>query len=147
MILGSNPSESVYVGRMIEEIKVDIKRSLAKAVNEAFQISKSEDEIPVEIQSNPKFGEFSSSICFELSRETGKTQKEVADAIISNFEKPDFVAEIDVLEARGMHYLDFFLDFPTFGNRVLRKVLESKDEYGRSDSKKGERDCSWNIHR
>lgn len=124
---------------MIEGIRKDIRRSLAKAVRDAFGITKSEDEIPVEIQTNPKFGEFSSSICFELSRETGRTQKEVADAIISTFEKPELVAEIDALEARGMHYLDFFLDFPAFGSGILKSVLTSKDDYGKTDRMKGEK--------
>lgn len=122
---------------MIEDIKAEIRRLLAKAVQDAFQISKKEDEVPVEIQTNPKFGEFSSSICFELSRVTGKSQKEVADALLSKFEKPQIVEKVEVLEARGMHYLDFFLDFPAFGSNVLKDVLSSKDEYGTSDRYKG----------
>ncbi|UCD92938.1 MAG: arginine--tRNA ligase [Methanobacteriota archaeon] len=124
---------------MIEDIRQEIRRALAKAVQDAFQISKEEEGISVEIQSNPKFGEFSSSVCFELARETGKTQKEVAEAILSKFEKPEMVEDIEVLEARGMHYLDFFLDFPRFGTNVLRTVLESKDDYGKSDKYKGEK--------
>ncbi len=124
---------------MIEDIRREIRRALAKAVQTAFQISKEEEDIPVEIQTNPKFGEFSSSICFELARATGKSQKEVADALLSKFEKPEIVEKVEILEARGMHYLDFFLDFPVFGTSVIKDVLSSKDNYGKSDRYKGEK--------
>jgi arginyl-tRNA synthetase len=139
MILGSNPSGPVTVDLMINEIRVEIKKSLAKAVQEAFQISKSPDEILVDIQTKPEFGEFSSNLSIQLMKPTGKRQEEIAQEIISRFEKPELVEKIEVLEAGGVHYLNFFLDFPSFGNKVLKEVLSSKDDYGKSDHHKGQR--------
>lgn len=124
---------------MIDEIRVEIKKSLAKAVQEAFQLSKSPDEIPVDIQTKPEFGEFSSNLCIQLLKPTGKKQEEIALEIILRFEKPELVDKIEVMEAGGVHYLNFFLDFPTFGDRVLREVLSSKDDYGKSDFHKGQK--------
>lgn len=124
---------------MLEEISKGIRRSLARAVKNALQISRDEEEIPLEIQTNPKFGEFSSSICYELSEETDRAQKEVAEDLLSAFERPEMVDRVEVIEARGMHYLDFFLDFPVFGDSVLREVLRMKEDYGNSDRYKGKR--------
>ena len=124
---------------MIDEIRVDIKKSLAKAVQEAFQLSKSPDEIPVDIQTKPEFGEFSTNLCIQLLKPTGKKQEEIAQEIITRFEKPEFVDRIEVTEAGGVHYLNFFLDFPAFGNKVLKEVLSSKDDYGKSDYHKGQK--------
>ena len=124
---------------MIDEIRVEIKKSLAKAVQEAFQLSKSPDDIPVDIQTKPEFGEFSSNLCIQLLKSTGKKQEEIALEIILRFEKPEFVDKIEVMEAGGVHYLNFFLDFPTFGDKVLREVLSSEDDYGKSDYHKGQK--------
>jgi arginyl-tRNA synthetase len=124
---------------MIDEIRVEIKKSLAKAVQEAFQLYKSPDEIPVDIQTKPEFGEFSSNLCIQLLKPTGKKQEEIALEIILRFEKPELVDKIEVMEAGGVHYLNFFLDFQTFGDKVLREVLSSKDDYGKSDYHKGQK--------
>jgi arginyl-tRNA synthetase len=124
---------------MIEEIRNEIKESLAKAVQQAFQLSKSPDEIPVDIQTKHEFGEFSSNLCIQLLKPTGRKQEEIAQEIISRFEKPELVDKIEVMEAGGVHYLNFFLDFPAFGDKVLREVLSSKDEYGKSDYHKGQK--------
>ncbi len=138
VILGSNPSEPVTVGQMIDKIKLEIKSSLAKAVQEAFRISKSEDEIPVDVQTKPEFGEFSTNLCVQLSKPTGKKQEEIAQEIISRFERPDLVEKIEVRDASGVHYLNFFLDFPEFGDKVVREILDLKDDYGKSDYHKGQ---------
>lgn len=124
---------------MIDEIRLEIKKSLAKAVQEAFQITKSEDEIPVDVQTKPEFGEFSTNLCIQLVKPTGKKQDEIAQEIISRFEKPELVEKIEVMEAGGVHYLNFYLDFPTFGDKIIRKVLSSKDDYGKSDYHKGQK--------
>jgi arginyl-tRNA synthetase len=124
---------------MIDDIRVEIKKSLAKTVQEAFQLSMSPDDIPVDIQTKPEFGEFSSNLCIQLIKPTGKKQEEIALEIILKFEKPDLVESIEVMEAGGVHYLNFFLDFQTFGDKVLREVLSSKDDYGRSDYHKGQK--------
>ncbi len=138
MILGSNPSEPVAVDPMIDDIMLEIKKSLAKAVQYAFEITKSPDEILVDIQIKPEFGEFSSNLCVQLIKQTGKNQEEIAQEIVSRFEKPDLVDKVEVMEAGGVHYLNFFLDFPSFGNKVLKEVLSSKDDYGKSDHHKGQ---------
>jgi arginyl-tRNA synthetase len=70
---------------------------------------------------------------------TGKKQEEIALEITLKFEKPEFVDRMEVMEAGGVHYLNFFLDFPEFGDKVLREVLSSKDDYGKSDYHKGQK--------
>jgi len=88
-----------------------------------------EDEIPIDSPPNPKMGDFSSSVAFNMAKKYNRNPKEVADEIISKIadRKPRAVSNI---VATGP-YINFFIDPTDYARIVLGEIRNKKDNYGR----------------
>ena len=80
-------------------------------------------------------GDFASHLALRLSKGTGKTPHEVAQAIVSALPPSPWVARVEV---GGNGFINFFLA-PAALAREVRRVHELGDAYGRSSMGAGER--------
>lgn len=87
-------------------------------------------DIIVEYPGDPTHGDYSCNIALQLSKAVQKPPREVAEIIVENFEKPEFIQTVEIA---GPGFLNFFVA-PDYLIGNLRAVLDAGDEYGKNKS-------------
>jgi len=85
--------------------------------------------IVLESPPSPEFGELSSSMCFELSKQTGRKAREIADQIAEIIDVSGFPL-IRSVKAAGEGYVNFYVNFARFSNLTINSVRALDSEYG-----------------
>jgi len=85
--------------------------------------------IALESPPSPEFGELSSSMCFELSKQTGRKPREIADQIADIIDVSGFPL-IQSVKAAGDGYINFYVNFARFSNLTINSVRALGNEYG-----------------
>src|SRR3989344_3827728 len=101
-----------------------LKKEIAEIIEKKTGIKK--EDILKEIESNSKFADLSLPCFFFAS----KLKKNPAD-ISSELAKLKFSKEIEKAESKGP-YLNFFIDKKIFNERVIKEILNKKEDYGKS---------------
>jgi len=76
-----------------------------------------------------KFGELSSSLCFELAKLTGKKPMEIAEQIVEVVDLSRFPL-VKSVEAAGGGYVNFYVNLSEFAELTLESILTLGREYG-----------------
>ncbi len=99
-------------------------------------------DIGLEFAPAPGFGDISSNICMRLAKSAKKPPLVIAQdtaqkagKILENSSLKEYVREI---KAEGAGFINFYLA-PVYFREVLSRILEKKQDYGRSDLGKGEK--------
>ncbi len=81
-------------------------------------------------------GDLSTNIAMLLTKELKKNPRSIAEEIISNLKyDPAFINKIEIA---GPGFINFFFT-PLFTARIIGRILEEKDSFGRSDTHKGKK--------
>ena len=86
-------------------------------------------QIMLEAPPTPEFGELSSSLCFELAKQTGEKPIEMAEKVVRSIDTSQF-ALILSLKAAGKGYINFYVDLPEFSKLTLESIKALDTEYG-----------------
>jgi len=78
---------------------------------------------------SPEFGELSSSVCFELVKQTGKKPLEIAEQIVEAMDVSGFPL-IRSVKAAGEGYINFYVNFEDFSRLTIESVRGLDTEYG-----------------
>jgi len=78
---------------------------------------------------SPEFGELSSSVCFELAKQTGKKPLEIAEQIVEGIDVSGFPL-IQSVKAAGEGYINFYVNFEEFSRLTVESVRALDAEYG-----------------
>ncbi|MFV0314648.1 MAG: arginine--tRNA ligase [Anaerotignum sp.] len=111
---------------------MDFKMEIAKLLATAAQISVEDTLVAVEIPANKTMGDFAYP-CFRLAKAFRKAPPMIAQEISEKLEKPDFIESIQVVGA----YVNFFIQKDIYAQAVLSKVLDEKENFGKSDMGNG----------
>jgi arginyl-tRNA synthetase len=106
-----------------------------KQVRALLQKLTKEKEIPLEVPRDPRFGDLSSTICFDLAKRKKKDPKEIAESLVRKIRGRGLIEKVEAVEG----YLNFFLNKPRFIRDVLNKVLRKKKNYGKVNSGRGKK--------
>ena len=85
--------------------------------------------ILLEIPPSPEFGELSSSLCFELAKQTAKKPLEIAERIVEAIDVSSFPL-IQSVKAAGGGYVNFYVNFEEFSGLTIESVRTLDMEYG-----------------
>ncbi|UCE15806.1 MAG: arginine--tRNA ligase [Candidatus Bathyarchaeota archaeon] len=85
--------------------------------------------ITLDFPPNPEFGELSSSMCFELAKQTAEKPREMADKIAKVIDIPQFPLTQSV-EAAGGGYINFHVNLAEFFRLTLESARTLDTEYG-----------------
>jgi len=85
--------------------------------------------ILLESPPSPEFGELSSSVCFELAKQTGKKPLEIAEKIVEAIDTSGFPL-IQSVKAAGDGYINFYVNFGEFSRLTIESVRALDAEYG-----------------
>ncbi len=117
---------------------------LIQALSDALSQAQSAGDLPespspeVDLQTprDPRHGDFSTSLAMVVASETGRPPREVADTLVRHLDLPEGLAES--VNIAGPGFINFVLS-PTWLRRLVRRVLEEGEDYGRSDTGRGQR--------
>jgi len=110
------------------ELRGECERLLHRAFEEVLGRAPSQ-KISLVPSPSPAFGELSSSICFDLSKETGVKPRELAEKIVASID-PAGLRLTDRVEPAGAGYINFFAKRPEFGSLVLESAKRLNSSYG-----------------
>lgn len=115
----------------IEKIKNEIVKSL-KTVDFL-----KEEDVKKYIEKPPQedYGDFACNIAFSLAKKMKKSPLEIANEIVK---KIKYGKSIEKVEAKN-GYVNFFLNYEIVGENVLKEVIKSNEDYGKSRLGKGKK--------
>ena len=91
-----------------------------------------EGEILFDETPSMEFGDFATTVAFQLAKVFRKAPRVIAQEIVSNLEGklPDYIAKIEVA---GAGYINFFLEYEKFGTVTVEEMLQKGEHFGESD--------------
>ena len=112
---------------------INFKQEIAKSIAKVTNINEKELETYIEVPKDTNNGDYAFP-CFRLAKELRKAPPAIASEIKEKIEVDDKI--IEKIEIVG-GYLNFFVNKKTLVKKVLSKIDEQKDNYGKSDIGKG----------
>ncbi len=108
---------------------MDFKEQIALAISKAVSDVDKNDIIGgIEVPSDLSMGDFAFP-CFKLAKVLRKAPPLIAKEIFEKIQKPECVDKIDVVNA----YINFYINKKIFVEKILSKVFELREDYGKSD--------------
>ena len=128
------------MSKMVKEIENKLNEAIALAVEKATQSGDlPEAEMPkfiIEKPADKKNGDFSSNIAMAGARAYHQAPRMIAEAIVKNFSLDG--GYIDRCEIAGPGFINFYLSDKYYSD-VLKDIVSSGDNYGRSDYGEGKK--------
>ena len=121
------------VQKMQDELKTEIKSAILKA-----ELA-TEEQIPAIILEKPKekaHGDYATNIAMQLARVAKKAPRQIAEQLVEQLDLEK--ASITKVEIAGPGFINFFMD-NSYLTKLVPLILEQQDQYGRSNSGKGEK--------
>ncbi|WP_312651144.1 arginine--tRNA ligase [Proteiniclasticum sp.] len=110
---------------------MDYKDLIAGKISSLLEIEKDEVSRLLEIPPKQEMGDYAFP-CFQLAKTLRKAPNMIANELKDKLE----ISEIERIEVLGP-YVNFFLNKSVFLEGVVKEILCSEDEYGRSDMGEG----------
>ncbi len=107
---------------------MDFKTEVAGLLAKTADISLEEALATVEIPANKAMGDFAFP-CFRLAKVFRKAPPLIAQEIADQLGQPDFIDKVQVIGG----YVNFFMKKGVYAQEILSKVLEEKENYGKSN--------------
>ena len=127
---------SVIVSQAKEQIKNIIKNAALNAIKDNSLENGELTDFMVEVPANRMHGDYAVNAAMVWARQFKKAPRQIAEILISH---ADFEGSfIEKCEIAGPGFINLFLS-QEYYSAIVRDVLESKENYGRSDFGKGER--------
>lgn len=128
------------MSKMVKEVENKLNEAIALAVEKATQNGDlPEAEMPkfiIEKPADKKNGDFSSNIAMAGARAYHQAPRMIAEAIVKNFSLDG--GYIDKCEIAGPGFINFYLSDKYYSD-VLKDIVSSGDNYGRSDYGEGKK--------
>lgn len=128
------------MSKMVKEVENKLNEAIALAVEKATQSGDlPEAEMPkfiIEKPADKKNGNFSSNIAMAGARAYRQAPRMIAEAIVKNFSLDG--GYIDRCEIAGPGFINFYLSDKYYSD-VLKDIVSSGDNYGRSDYGEGKK--------
>ncbi|NJE46490.1 arginine--tRNA ligase [Thermococcus sp. GR7] len=119
------------------EVKEKVRLILTEELKKMLQESGREWEGEVTFDETPniEFGDFATTVSFQLARVFRKAPKLIADEIVERI-KDKLPGEVsDVKAVNG--YINFYLNYEAFGKDLVSEILKRGEHYGESEFGKG----------
>lgn len=106
--------------------KFKLAKIIQKATQKAFP--KITIEIKIEYPHDPANGDYACNIAMQLASQTKQNPREIAEKIIKNLEKADFIKKTEIA---GPGFINFWLN-KQYLSKNLTTILKQKEKYGSS---------------
>ncbi|NJE26316.1 arginine--tRNA ligase [Thermococcus sp. MV5] len=123
-----------------DDVKENIKELLEDVISEMLKKEEKswEGEILFDETPSMEFGDFATTVAFQLAKVFRKAPQMIAQEIVSNLEGklPEYIAKIEVA---GAGYINFFLEYEKFGTLTVEEILQKGEHFGESDLGEGKK--------
>ena len=122
---------------IVEQVQVRLKEEIRAAVVKAGLAT--EEQLPNVILELPKDkanGDYSTNMAMQLTKIAKKAPKQIAEALIENFDQTK--ASIEKIEIAGPGFINFYMN-NSYLTELIPTILEASDQYGESNFGKGEK--------
>lgn len=110
---------------------MDFVKGIAQAISNASNVDINDIINNIEVPAKAEMGDYAFP-CFKLAKVLRKAPIAIANDIIDNIVKPDFVSDIQNVSG----YINFFVDKTVFVSNVIKNVIDNND-FIKSDIGKG----------
>ena len=100
----------------MNSIEKNLKLAIAEAVEKAFEITMSLDEIVIEIPKDTTHGDYSTNTAMRLTKRVGKKPRDVAQILCDTINKE--AASIDRIDIAGPGFVNFFMKSDSLANII-----------------------------
>lgn len=111
---------------------MDFAMEIASLIAKAADMEPESIREAIEVPANKEMGDYAFP-CFKLAKTVRKAPQMIARELKDKLEKPDFIADIQVVGA----YINFFADKTSFVREVMGKVLDKDEDYIKSNMGEG----------
>lgn len=111
---------------------MDFAMEIASLIAKAADMEPESIREAIEVPANKEMGDYAFP-CFKLAKTVRKAPQMIARELKDKLEKPDFIADIQVVGA----YINFFADKTSFVREVMCKVLDKDKDYIKSSMGEG----------
>ena len=125
---------------IVEQVQERLKEEIKAAVLKAGLVT--EEQIPDVILELPKDkanGDYSTNMAMKLTKIAKKAPKQIAEALIENFDQTK--ASIEKIEIAGPGFINFYMN-NTYLTELIPTILKAGEKYGESDFGKGAKSSS-----
>lgn len=122
---------------IVEQVQDRLKEEIKAAVLKAGLAT--EEQIPSVILELPKDksnGDYSTNMAMQLTKIAKKAPKQIAEALIENFDQTK--ASIEKIEIAGPGFINFYMN-NAYLTELIPTILEAGEKYGKSNFGKGEK--------
>lgn len=122
---------------IVEQVQERLKEEIKAAVLKTGLVT--EEQIPEVILELPKDkanGDYSTNMAMRLTKIAKKAPKQVAEALIENFDQTK--ASIEKIEIAGPGFINFYMN-NAYLTELIPTILNAGEKYGESDFGKGEK--------
>ncbi|HIP89615.1 MAG TPA: arginine--tRNA ligase [Thermococcus paralvinellae] len=123
-----------------DDIKGEIGLILKKRIGEMVEKEGKtwNGEIPFDETPSMEFGDFATTVAFQLARVFRKAPRLIAQEIVEGIkdELPEYILKVEVA---GAGYINFFLDYEKFGKLTIKEILTKGENYGKSNTGRGKK--------
>ncbi|NJE84568.1 arginine--tRNA ligase [Thermococcus sp. CX2] len=118
-----------------EKAKLILMEELEKMLKESGK--EWEGEITFDETPSIEFGDFATTVSFQLARVFRKAPKLIAEEIVKRIDGklPEEIAKVEAVNG----YINFFLDYERFGRNLISEILSMGERYGESKLGKGKK--------
>ncbi|CAD2074204.1 arginine--tRNA ligase [Jeotgalicoccus meleagridis] len=114
------------------DLKQQLKVTIDEAIKQAELVPEGQlPELKVEVPKDKSNGDFSTNAAMVLTKIARKNPRDIAAAIIENFDQAK--AGVKEINIAGPGFINFTMDSKELAN-VIYKVLDQKENYGRSEA-------------
>lgn len=122
---------------IVAEVQQNLKEEIKKATVRAGLAE--ESQLPNIILEQPKekvHGDYSTNIAMQLARIAKKAPRQIAEEIISHFEKEQ--VSVEKIEIAGPGFINFFMN-NQYLTKLIPTIIREGENYGKTDFGKGEK--------
>lgn len=122
---------------IVEQVQAKLKEEIKAAVLKAGLAT--EEQLPDVILELPKDkanGDYSTNMAMRLTKIAKKAPKQIAEALIENFDQTK--ASIEKIEIAGPGFINFYMN-NSYLTELIPLIITASDTYGESDFGKGEK--------
>lgn len=112
-------------------IDQQLKQSIAKAIQDAFQVDVAIEDIIIEIPKDKSHGDYATNTAMKFSKVIGNNPRAIAQTLVDTIDTE--AANIASMEIAGPGFINFKMQSDSL-TRVIRQVIELGDKYGYNDS-------------
>lgn len=118
----------------MNSIEKNLKQAIANAVEKAFDITMSLDEIVIEIPKDTSHGDYSTNTAMRLTKRVGKKPRDIAQLLCEAINREE--ASIDKIDIAGPGFVNFFMKSDSMAN-IIKEVLAKGKDFGHNNTGNG----------